>query len=611
MLKDAVGFGQRTSRGHEVIEDKAAFVHRGQKVGPESLIADKCGGDKNQAYAADPERLGEGPVQNLLMELKDAAEHPSWLVLFALFRRFMFFEQYDAEARCPGDGEHERCEKRGGHGDGKRTEEDAGDAAYRDKRQKDNDRRNGGADEGSCDLFESLSHSFNTGFAGVAVHDNVFDHHDGVVDDEADGGGEAAQRHEVESFSDEPEGQHRDGDGDGNDEAGNQGGGPVAQEEKKDDAGQNYADGDGVADAGDAVAHQLRLIVKEIEFDAWRQIFAELGYLGGDRIGDGNRIARWLTGDGEEHRLFSVGSDGGVDRHSGLHNGCHIGNADRRACGRGFDYKLAQSVSIVHLRSDEPQDQLVVGFVKAGRIDDVRSLDGIDEVLNGDTGGEQQGGIGNDMELRHLAALHRNGTDASGTIERRLEVVCRNFPKIGLRNRVGGEAVAEDGEGGNGDSVGGDPCRGRQGLLDLAESCIHQLQGEDHVGVPVEHEIDFSRSTAGDGADGNQPGHCVDRIFNGLGDGDLHLFDRHDAVVDADDDAGKVSGREDRNGDLKRNVDACHHEHGGEEEDGARGPGKPERFPVAGLFVRHQSVPPALLSSAAGPTFTFVPSSSP
>ena len=36
------------------------------------------------------------------------------------------------------------------------------------------------------------------------MDDDVFDDDDGVVDDEADGGGEATEGHEVEGLADEP-----------------------------------------------------------------------------------------------------------------------------------------------------------------------------------------------------------------------------------------------------------------------------------------------------------------------------------------------------------------------------------------------------------------------
>ena len=57
---------------------------------------------------------------------------------------------------------------------------------------------------------------------------NVFDHYDGVVNHETDGRGESAQRHKVEALSDQPQRKHGDGNGDGNDHAGDQRGAPVA-----------------------------------------------------------------------------------------------------------------------------------------------------------------------------------------------------------------------------------------------------------------------------------------------------------------------------------------------------------------------------------------------
>ena len=119
------------------------------------------------------------------------------------------------------------------------------------------------------------------------MQDDVFDDDDGVVDDEADGGGEAAEGHQVEALADDPEEEDGDGDGDRDDETGDERGAPVAQEEEEDDAGEDEADEDGVADAGDAVADELRLVVEGLELDAGGQLLAQLRDLGGDGIGDG------------------------------------------------------------------------------------------------------------------------------------------------------------------------------------------------------------------------------------------------------------------------------------------------------------------------------------
>ncbi len=185
------------------------------------------------------------------------------------------------------------------------------------------------------------------------------------------------------------------------------------------------------------------------------------------------------------------------------------------------------------------------------------------------------GEVGNDVELRHLATLYCDGADAVDAIEWRLERVGGDFPELRLGERGGGEAVAEDGKGGEGEPVGGEAGGAGQGLLRAAECGVDELQGAKHIGVPVEEEADLCGAAAGGGAHGGEAGNAVDGVFNGLGDGDLHLLDGHDAVVDADDDAGEVCFRKDGDGGLVEGVDAGDGEGRGEEEDRAEGGGEP------------------------------------
>ena len=77
-------------------------------------------------------------------------------------------------------------------------------------------------------------------------------------------------------------------------QAGDERRGPVAQKEEENHAGQNQADEDGVAHAGDGVAHQLRLVVKELELDARRQLLLELGNFAGHGVGHGHGVAGGL-----------------------------------------------------------------------------------------------------------------------------------------------------------------------------------------------------------------------------------------------------------------------------------------------------------------------------
>ena len=442
------------------------------------------------------------------------------------------------------------------------------------------------------------------------MHHNVFNHHDGVVDHQADGRGQSAQRHQVEALANDPESKNGDGDGDRDDEAGDQRASPVAQEEEEDDAGQDEPDEDGVAHAGDAVAHQLRLVVEELELDARRQLAAKTSHLRGHRIGYGNRVAGRLAGDCQQHRIFAVCRNGCVDGQGSRLDRCYVGHAHGSARGRCLHDELAQPVGVVHLRSHQAEDQLMIGFVQAGRIHDVRSLDGVYQVRNGHAGVLHQRQVWNDVKLRHLATLHDYGADALHAIQGRLQIVSGNLPKLRWRNGVGSETVAEDGKGREREPVRSDLGRGRQRLLHLGERRIHQLERLVHVHVPIEEQADFGLAAAGNGANGDQPRHGVYRILDGLGDRDLHLLHRHHAVVDADDYARKVRLRKDRDGHLEGEVDASYGENGREEEDGARGSGQPEGlWPASGVFLAgHQLFPPP---AGAGAICTFVPSSRP
>ena len=291
--------------------------------------------------------------------------------------------QHEAKPRRPSEGQHQRGEQRRGHGDGQRPEEAAGDAADYDQREKDNHRGNGGTDQRSGDFMQSLAHRFAGSLAAVAVEDDVLDHHNGVVDRQADSCGQAAQCHQVEALADQPQHQHCNRDGDRNDQAGNQRGGPVAQKKKENDTGQDKPDEDGVAHAGDAVAHNLRLIVKGFEIHARRQLLLELHHLRGHRVGHGNRVAGGLAGNIQEHCLLAVGGDRGVDRHGGLLYLSHVGHVHRSAGWRGPHHQLPQLFGVVNLRSHQPQNQLMVGLVETGRIHDVRRLDGVHQVGDG------------------------------------------------------------------------------------------------------------------------------------------------------------------------------------------------------------------------------------
>src|SRR5262249_33887800 len=95
----------------------------------------------------------------------------------------------------------------------------------------------------------------------------------------------------------------------------------------------------------------------------------------------------------------------------------------------------------------------------------------------------------------------------------------------------------------------------------------------------------------------------ADRVLDRPRDRQLHLLDRRDAVVDADDDPRKVGGREDRHRQRQRLVDADHRQDANQEDDRLRVAGEPV---VVGTLVNrgcHQ-VSSGSSSSLAGAIWT-------
>ncbi len=68
VLENAVGLGERTARGHDVVEDEAAFVHLRQQIGAERLVPEPGGDHQQEAGTAKPERLGQRPVEHAVMD---------------------------------------------------------------------------------------------------------------------------------------------------------------------------------------------------------------------------------------------------------------------------------------------------------------------------------------------------------------------------------------------------------------------------------------------------------------------------------------------------------------------------------------------------------------
>ncbi len=114
------------------------------------------------------------------------------------------------------------------------------------------------------------------------------------------------------------------------------------------------------------------------------------------------------------------------------------------------------------LRAHQAENELMIGLVESGRFNNIRGLNRVDEIRNRDVGRSEQGKIGHHVKLGHLPTLHDHGADASDAVQRRLQVVGRNLPELGLRHRVRCQTVAKNWESREGEPVGRDFGGGRQ-----------------------------------------------------------------------------------------------------------------------------------------------------
>ena len=150
--------------------------------------------------------------------------------------------------------------------------------------------------------------------SGIAVQNDILKDHDGIVDDQTDGSGEAAQSHQVETLIGHF--QHDEGSqqSDGYDQASYQRSSPIAEEQHENDGREQNADEYGIAHAGDGIVDDGGLVVKRLEMNAGRQRRGEflnervyfVGYIQG--------VAFGLAIDVEKNSGFTVGGHHGVDR---------------------------------------------------------------------------------------------------------------------------------------------------------------------------------------------------------------------------------------------------------------------------------------------------------
>src|ERR1019366_5738704 len=250
------------------------------------------------------QRVFQGGAQGALVDAHQAAGPGGGVGVLLLLA-----DEVVAERRGPGQRQGERREQRHAHRDGQRAEEDAGNARDGDQREEDYDRRDGGAHQRGANFADGASDGFGARLAAIAVHDDVFHHHDGVVDHQPHGGGQSAQRHQVEALIHDAEHDEGNGDGGRDHQSCHQRRAPIAQEQHHNQGSQHQADQDGVAYARDGIRDDFRLIVVRAQVDALGQFLVDRRDFGVHGVGHDDGIAVRLPVDVEQYGGLGVGGE--------------------------------------------------------------------------------------------------------------------------------------------------------------------------------------------------------------------------------------------------------------------------------------------------------------
>ena len=204
---------------------------------------------------------------------------------------------------------------------------------------------------------------------------------------------------------------------------------------------------------------------------------------------------------------------------------------------------------------------------QARRIDQVRVVHRVQNVLHSNVRSQHSRRIGRDLKLRLLPSLHQNAGHSIQPVQPRLELIGGQLPKLRLRNFVRGEAVAQNRKTREIQPLGVDLSCRRQRALDSRNGGFHLLQRQHHVDAPVEVQIDFRGASAGNRVHLLQPRNAIYRFFDRPRDGHFHLVDGHHAVVHAYDDSRKVRGGKHGDGKGKSLVDSHHGQRENHEDD--------------------------------------------
>ncbi len=370
--------------------------------------------------------------------------------------------------------------------------------------------------------------------------DDVLEHDDGVVDDDAYRQRQCEQGDRVEREALPREERERSDDGDRNRDRGDGRAAHVAEEEQHRDAGEDRAENEVLFDRVNAVADDVGAVLDDAQAVALGQALRDRVDALAHRVHDCDRALPGLLADREQDRATPVLDRDRVRIVHAVLDARDVAEAHGVITARAYDEAL-EVADLVHASLDPERDGLGPGLDRAARHRDVLRLERALDLRHREATSAQPHRVDPDVHLARRAAQHAHLADA-----RRAFDAATDRP-IGELGDLAHRPIRLDDDHHDRRRVAVDLADRRRldafGKIaeDVVDAVTHLLRRD--VDVLVELELDHhARDTlCRDRAELLDTGDGVDRLLDGVRDVGLYLLgrsarvdrrDRHHREVD-------------------------------------------------------------------------------
>src|SRR5579863_4953711 len=515
----------------------------------------------------------EDPLKRPAIEADDAFENAFGSAVEAAPLRFgLMAEDFRAHHRSESQRDDGGDEDRDGKRDREFAEQAANNIAHEEQRNQNGDQRDGQRNNRESDLFGA----FQCGLQGrVALFEeavDVFDHDDGVVDDEACGDGERHQCEVVQAVAGEvhdAEGAHdRKGDGD----AGDHGSGQVAEKEENQHDDETDSEHQLEFNVLDGGANRGGPVSDDGHFDRRGQIALQERHEAADAVHHLNDVGAGLALDVDNDGgliVYPCGLPqilGSVDyiRNVGKSHGSAVAVGDDDRAKSGAGQKLVVGIDLIILARAV---EIPLRRVEAGLLD--RRAD----VLQVDAVGGERRRIHLDAHGGFLAAADADEADARQLGDFLREARVGQVLNLRKRESVRSKSERENGRVGRVrlavDRRDGQV--GRQIRLRRVDGGLHFLLGDIDVQTERKLQDDDRAAVGAGGGHLRQAGDFAELALEGRGYGGGGDFGACTGVERDDLNRRVIDFRQRRYGKLRERDDAGEHD-GRHQQRGGDGP---------------------------------------